>query len=354
MVQKEPLPIVLSLAAAACAAEFGACFALLPPFNFSLALFLHIVTVAVLALWTLYLGKRGDFRFSLLLALATACVGPFGAVLGFLAIVVYKLGTASALDPSEWIENIFSSHEISERERLQERLESDLDRSAAETGVEPFQDILANGTILQKQMTIAKITRYFHAKFTPLLFEAARNKMLAVRVQAATAVAKIEHDFMARYKRLEKELEKFPGRHDHRIELAQLYDDYAYAGLTDEEDRQSLRGKAIKIYEAHVAQKGDQGLLVRLARLYLRQDQPEKASELLGSVALSGTGTPAAASWYMEALFRQRRLKELRQFAESYAASRGKPAALYPVQEPDEIFRVWNGGANASGLGWEK
>ena len=353
MLKKEPMLMVLCLAADGFIAELGVCFELLSPANFKLALSIHIVTVALLTLWTFYLSRRHDFRFSLLLVLGTVVMGPFGAAVGFLAIIVYKLSTSSSVDPLEWMDNFFLPQKISLSERLRERLDSDLKRSAPAIST-PYQDILTNGTILQKQMTIAKITRYFRSQFAPLLLQAARNPEPAVRVQAATALAKINRDFMTRYMRLENELKDIPDSHERRIKLAQLYDDYAFAGLTDEESRHSMRSKAIKIYEAHVTQSNDQGLIVRLARLYLRQDQPEKASQLLGPVAMSGDTTLATASWYMEALFCQRRLKELRQFARAYAATHEKQNAFNPIQGLGEMFQIWNKENNTSGLVREK
>ena len=53
--------------------------------------------------------------------------------------------------------------------------------------------------MLQKQMAIAKITQYFQPRFAPLLLQAVQDSNAAVRVQAATGLAKIEHDFMSQY-----------------------------------------------------------------------------------------------------------------------------------------------------------
>ena len=80
--------------------------------------------------------------------------------------------------------------------------------------VEPFNDILSGGSVVQKQLALAKIARYFRPNLAPLLLQAIHDPDAAVRVQAATAMARIERDFMKRRMDLEKKLAGQPHSDD--------------------------------------------------------------------------------------------------------------------------------------------
>jgi hypothetical protein len=191
-------------------------------------------------------------------------------------------------------------------------------------------------------MAIAKIARYFRPAFAPLLLQAARDKNAAVRVQAATALAKIERDFMARYIRLENELRDLPDHNPAKLELAELYDDYAHANLLDDNNRQSLRFKAIGIYEACLALSDDPDWRLRLARLYLRENRPEKTCEWLQPLVDQPEPPRGAMFWYMEALFKLKKFDELRQLA-------GRQAPIIRISsdpslgELENLPGVWEG-----------
>ncbi|MGE3624058.1 MAG: hypothetical protein AB7H77_09355 [Bdellovibrionales bacterium] len=284
-----------------------------------LALALYLGSIGLTALSALHSYRRHGERFSLYLLPLLIATGPFGAGIGLIAALIYTRQSPNATSPSEWIDNMFDHHETRESDHLHERISFGLDDFESSTGVEPFRDILSGGGILQKQMAIAKIARYFRPAFAPLLLQAARDRNAAVRVQAATALAKIERDFMARYIRLENELRDLPDHDPAKLELAELYDDYAHADLLDDNNRQSLRIKSIHIYEACLAQHDDPAWRIKLARLYLRENMPEKSCEWLKPLVEAADPQLSAVLWYMEALFRLKRFGELRQLAAAHA-----------------------------------
>lgn len=84
---------------------------------------------------------------------------------------------------------------------------------------------------------------------------------------------------------------------------------------------------------------------MRLARLYLRQREPEKACEILSPLVECDGAPPAAVLWYMEALFCLKKLPALRLLFERHApiiashpiiASQGKqPEALLGMWQPE-------------------
>jgi polysaccharide biosynthesis protein PelE len=347
---RKSLFLYCGLALAVMVAEFVAIALMHSPQSFAGGVILHLLILLVQGLG-LYYGRRhwADHRLPLLLLVTTALTGPFGAgvcLLAGLGILCCPPGETLA---DQWLYESLAGESSAESERLHDRLLLGHDELAAENAVEPFQDILTSGTVLQKQMAIAKITRYFRPPFAPLLLQASQDVNAAVRVQAATALARIERDFMAQYMRLEKSL-KAPAAKDDpdaiRLRLAQLCDDYAYAGLLDEASRQTLRARAIGIYEDWLIRNDDPQLRIKLARLHLRQGDAEKARQLLEQAVESQENTgPAALLWYMEALFRLKHLGKLRELAARYAKTMPQWKDYKFLSGLDNVLNAWNSGA---------
>jgi polysaccharide biosynthesis protein PelE len=312
------------------------------PYGIFIAAGLHVGAMVLICLWASQAWRRNYDRFGLFLLPLTAAGGPFGAGIALLAAMVYTRCVSDATSPVEWIADLFSRHQDRESDRLHERIELGLDDFESAASVEPFRDILSGGGVLQKQMAIAKIARYFRPVFAPLLLQAARDPNAAVRVQAATALAKIERDFMARYIRLENELRDLPDHDPAKLKLAELYDDYAHADLLDENNRQSLRLKAIGIYEACLAQEDNSDWRLKLARLYLRDGQPEKTCEWLKPLVESPDMPRGATLWYMEALFQLKKFGELRQLA-SYQVPIIRISSDASLGEIENLPGVWEG-----------
>ncbi len=307
------------------------------------ALGLYLISLALTGMWA-YIANKNDERFGPFLFLMTLTAGPFGAGIVFMAALVHERCAPGAVSPAEWIESLFERAPDRETDRLFERITFGLDDSQAADNVEPFADILLGGTVMQKQMAIAKIARYFRPAFAPLLLQSARDPNAAVRVQAATALAKIERDFMNRYMKLENDLKDVADSNPAKLPLAELYDEYAHAGLLDEGSRHSLRLKAIGIYEACLTERDDPTCRIRLARLYLRQDEAEKARDLLSPLVLQETPPRGALLWYMEALFRLKNFKTLREFSDRYAPQLEK-LTTDSDSEIQNLVNIWQAAA---------
>jgi hypothetical protein len=306
-----------------------------------LALSLHALAIALVLAWSSFSRKQNyNERFGSFLLPMTITAGPFGVIICLIASLTYALCAARAPTPSEWIESLFEREADSESTRISERILLGLDDHEEAEKVEPFRDILTGGTVLQKQMATAKIARYFRPQFAPLLLQAAKDSNAAVRVQAATALAKIERDFMMRYIKLENTLKQLSNNNPLKIALAELYDDYAYTGLLDENNRQSLREKAIDIYKACLATRDNQDWRIRLARLYLRQEQPQEACDCLAPLVKSPQVSQRAVHWYMEALFRLKQYDDLRAIAGTAASYAKQTSDDVTFDETTSVF-VW-------------
>jgi polysaccharide biosynthesis protein PelE len=338
MYRNESLPLFFCLATGALVAESCAARALIIG-HWQEALALHAMVITILVLWVCH--RPSTHRFFLLLLLMTAVIGPLGTMICMVSAMVYASQGRKAAPPSEWINAILNQEEGREGDRLHDRISMGLDNHAALSQVEPFQDILSSGTILQKQMVTLKIARYFRPQFAPLLLQAAQDSNAAVRVQAATALAKIEHNFMTQCMQIEKHLKQNPHDSIQSLRLARLYDEYAQAGVLDEITQSILCRKAIAIYEQELAKQGDSELEERLARLYLCQHNPEKTCSLLDKAVESGDITPMAVLCYIEALFCLKRLAQVRRTARRYAYALTKLSGYKVLKEVENVLGAW-------------
>jgi hypothetical protein len=338
-----PMPATFyGIALAAFGAECLVVYLLFYAYDFWAALGLHVVTLITVALSARAARDNSDDnRFGSFLLPALVALGPFGASICLLAAVTHSFLAPDIKSPAEWIEKLFEHTQDRESDRLLERITLGLDDFKATENVLPFRDVLSGGTTLQKQAVITKIARYFRPQFAPLLLQAAHNNNAAVRGQAATVLVKIERDFMSRYIRLENSLKDLPDGDPEKLRLAELYDEYAYASLLDDSNRQILRQKAIRIYEACLAQHDEPQWRICLARLYLREDQPEPARHLLQDLAEKAEAPSSALYWYMEALFRLKQFAALRKLANDHGALLNKMNNGGAFDEVGGLLYLW-------------
>jgi hypothetical protein len=349
LIYRQPAPAeVYTIILTALVTESVAVYALNMPHGVAGAAIMHGATIFLVALLIRHHDRENDYRLVSFLLPGATVAGPFGAVLCLLAAITQRLCAPNVQSPSEWIERLLEHDADCESARIYERISLGLDDFRAADNVVPFRDILMSGTTLQKQAAVAKISRYFRPQFAPLLLQAARNSNAAVRVQAATALAKIERDFMTRYISLEAALKKLPDEDPAKLKLAELYDDYAFANLLDDYNQQSLRQKAIHLYEACLSREDKAEWRLSLARLYLRQKQPDAAKRWLQPLVDDEQAPVGTLYWYMEALFQLKEYGPLRALAKSRAATLKTADKTDPAfDEIAALLRTWQGTSTA-------
>ena len=136
--------------------------------------------------------RNADAAVFLLLAIATAGTGPFGAVGMFAAIM------ADTRRPSEASAGEGAAGETAGEisKRLHNSIVAGRELSGRSAGLASFRDILAFGSFQDKQAALAIITRRFTPPLAPALRLALNDPDAAIRVQAATAAARIEDLFL--------------------------------------------------------------------------------------------------------------------------------------------------------------
>ena len=179
----------------------------------------------------------------------------------------------------------------------------------------PLNDILSFGSFAQKQAAVTLITKYYKPSFAPVLKKALADESNAIRVQAATAMAKIEAEFLSKMMALSREAEKRPDDAVALRALAAHYDDYAFSGVLDPKREVETRGLAVETYRTLLAlAPSDVNARSAVGRLLVRQRMFEQAAAWYARYPVDEW--PAAARlWHMESLFALSRYAELRSLA---------------------------------------
>jgi hypothetical protein len=237
----------------------------------------HLAVIYVLYLvYQRFQSAGAQVRFSGLLLVSTAALGPVGP-LGTLftkALTYWYERSSTPFD--EWYESLFPE---TTRDGTVEFLEKVLlaDGGVAPGGVAAFTDILAFGSISQKQALLALVSRGFRPEFGPVLKLAVQDSENAVRVQAATAIGKLESAFLERGLASNRRLEERPEDPAILNELGSLYDEYAYSGILDARREYDNREIALTYYQRALLLRKDPPVLLAVARLLLRNKRHAEA-----------------------------------------------------------------------------
>jgi hypothetical protein len=311
MASVEPPPVGIIVSAAL--AQAAVCWLAVAGAALAVVLVAHAGACAALAL-SLYRRNRRATRYDLLLLVTTCACGPFGPSGVLCAALLERYHARHATDVEQWHAALFPQGEVDANAALWRRIGQRASDRPAEQRVTPFLDVLAFGSVPQRQAIIAIIAQQFDPAFAPALRAALRDEHNVVRVQAATAIARLENQFLERALELEAAVRNGPDDADARLALATHYDNQAFTGLLDSTREQECRVKAADGYERYLQQRpDDQAAQFRLARLQLRRGHASDATLRLGPLTANGHGT--ARFWLMESLFAEGRYAELRSVA---------------------------------------
>ncbi|MGE0754427.1 MAG: hypothetical protein AB7L92_04635, partial [Alphaproteobacteria bacterium] len=179
--------------------------------SIGMALVFHALLAAA-AGFLAFVGSAMDRegRFLLLLFIASATAGVFGAAGTVLAIVLHIWFMRFAQPFSNWFSSIFPSSPLTNNEQVYEDIQVGRDESSKPYSVISFMDVIRYGSEAQKRVALSKMTSRFHHSFAPAFKQALNDNSNNIRVQAATAISKIENQFTARAIRVIDLLEEHP------------------------------------------------------------------------------------------------------------------------------------------------
>jgi len=255
----------------------------------------------------LYLAYRTEreIRGLLLLTVSTFGIGLLGPAGTLYCLLLARIYKRSSLSFQQWYESLFPSQKISSSEEIYRQVNataSDIEQGDLPV---PFIDIMSVGSSIQKQRVIGMIASDFKPDYARTLKAALHDEGNDIRVQAATAMASIENQFLEKTLQLNEALEADPDNPELPFELARHYDDYAFTGILDPARERENRGKALEKYRQYLERKpGSTAARSAIARILTRNGQYKETSKWIRRSFRKGTVTPSMVLWLAESEYR--------------------------------------------------
>ncbi len=313
------------------------------------ALLVHFVIVLVSAVVIRAIILTGaDSRFLMVLLVSSAALSIFGTLGTVLCTLLYLWHSRRSLPFSEWFESMFPSRILSAPEQVNDDILIGRDEAPKAYTVLPFLDIMTVGSDAQKREALSKMTMRFHPRFAPAFKKALQDESNMIRVQAATAITKIENAFLTRLMKLTELYQRFPRDPVVVLAIAQHCDDYAFTGVLDAERERDNREKALYYYNEYIKlSPRDENAHIAIGRLYVRDGDAARAADWLRDCVAQGFRSDTLMGWYVEALYAAKRYTELRNVAVSSIGL----IETFRVTQPAlaESLMLWSGRTTAMG-----
>jgi hypothetical protein len=297
-------------------------------------LLLHaLVSTSVVAGALLWFRRGGSNASMALCMISIVAFGPVGALGCVLMELVRWISSRSSISFEEWYECLFPSAAPDGTQALYELIEWRGAKPRRESTVAPFCDVLDLGTVTQKQAVVTLIADHFKPEWSPALQRALNDPEPAIRVQAATAAARIENHYLQRSVMLQEERRKDPRNPSIACRIALHHESYARSGLLDSERASSERRIALEINIGLIqASPHDPELAAAVARLLLELGRPKEAIRFLRPWLRAKSIPYALVGPIAETLYNLKRLRLLRRISTRLVAG-------LPTDEAHETLR---------------
>ena len=298
----------------------------------------HLALAGALTFWANRAIKQSDdIRLPLFAALSIGALGPLGAAGVLLTLALTARYMRHAVPFEEWYNSLFPDTREAENRKVVNQIAET--RSGDPAAITAFSDVLSFGSFEQKQDLIALISRHFRPAFGPVLKRALNDEHSAIRVQAATAMSKLENAILEQTIKLRGRFRSRPDDTEALRALAQHYDECLFCGILDTKREEELLGEALSLYqECLVRDPGDLAARLAAGRLLLRTKRYREAAEQLCELSDRDAGNPQATLWYMESLFRLGQFEEIHRLARFWASQ--PQSGDYPPETLDAV-RLW-------------
>ena len=274
---------------------------------------IHVVLAGVSGAIASWLYRRGEHSpIFLLFVVSVIALGPIGAAGSTIAALLHSVFVRRAIPFERWYASLFPGAEHDQVRALYATIALRGAGPGARSTAAPFTDILALGTVKQKQTVITLITDNFIPAFSIALRRALNDAEPAIRVQAASAAARIENQFLVRSMAIAESRAAPRDEPERLLNLARLYDEYVQTGLMDETRANATRQQALELYEV-VLSRGvqDPSIVESLARLLIELGRADEAVIRLEAWIAKARSTGLLAR-YIEGLFALRRYDQMR------------------------------------------
>ncbi|QIG94448.1 MULTISPECIES: tetratricopeptide repeat protein [unclassified Bradyrhizobium] len=274
---------------------------------------IHVVLAGVSGASASWLYRRGEHSpIFLLFVVSVIALGPIGAAGSTIAALLHLVFVRRAIPFERWYASLFPGAEHDQVRALYATIALRGAGPGARCTAAPFTDILALGTVKQKETVITLITDNFIPAFSIALRRALNDAEPAIRVQAASAAARIENQFLVRSMAIAESRAAPRDEPERLLNLARLYDEYVQTGLMDETRANATRQQALELYEV-VLSRGVQNpsIVESLARLLIELGRADEAVIRLEAWLAKARSTRLLAR-YIEGLFALRRYDQIR------------------------------------------
>ncbi|MEA2790416.1 MAG: hypothetical protein QOG73_2822 [Acetobacteraceae bacterium] len=307
------------------------------------------IGVGLLGIGLLLLSRRDRANPALVLfIICVTAMGALGALGGALTVVLHR-GFARRVTPfAEWYASLFPKIKTTRTRTLYERIVLRGGGPPKRSTVTPFLDVMALGTVQQKQAVIGLIADGFRPAFAPALRNALNDPESAIRVQAATAFSRIENSFLNRSIMLEARRVQHPEDVDVVCEHARYHEDCAESGLLDDGRANTERKDALACWErVNEMRPGDPMVAEAVARLLLQLGRPEEALLQLQLLAARPDPSPGALAGYFSCLFRLGHFRRLRDASTMFG---NRVELAFSQDGVGEALRLWSNEATKSAM----
>lgn len=317
---------------------------LIQPFSVWMFILLHSFLTGMAIIYVVFLGYlKKDQRFAILLVLFLGAMGPFGAGLCLVTLLLYQ--TYRHMVEGDLLEALWPEIIHEKREILYERLLYGAEEAEKKGGELSFQDIMAFGNEKQKRTAIEKILKHFRPEFFPALFMGLNDRQNSVRIYAATAMTSLDKQFFDKYLVLRKLVQENPADSKALWDLAHHCEMYANSRILDTAREEKMHKDAIEAYEKYAKERPeDLSADLPLARLYLDINQPMRAKQWLEPLIVEKNPPPEVYLTWMRILFDLKDYEALRQLNSTeimnhYIHNQGLEARLL-----DQFLMLWHKG----------
>jgi hypothetical protein len=309
-----------------------------------LFLILHIISVSLLTGWMISLRNRGlDYGIVGLMTFSTLTLGFIGVLGASLTMVYLLIHKEDKGFDNESFHVLPKGHQAIRSRDLYNNIVSGRESFATTTSVSSFIDIMSYGSHEQKQALIALLARHYKPQFAPALRCALVDSSSDIRVQAATAVAKIEQAYSAKWAILKARTDRKENRFESYYALACHLDDYAFLGLLDEERKSVIQDRALECYQqCQKLATSNTDLSIAMGRLLVRRDQISEAIKIFESINPASFSV-AGVFWYGQCLFIQKRYSDLRQLLAEWESISQQDSSDLP-EKLHGVFGLWRKG----------
>ncbi len=290
-----------------------------------------------------YVKLQYDIRFPLLHVILLTLMGPIGAGMTLLVLVLYFLESTFRPDAGKaLLEILYPPFELSKTAFLYNRITYGMEDTQIKEGTTSYQDIMSFGTILQKRRALEKIGRYFLPEFVPVLEMALNDTNNSIRVYAGTILTRLEAQFYNQFLQLEELIKTQPDNSRYILAYANHCEKYFESKILAKDRAEKMRQLAIEAFLKCLtfAPKENFEILLSLARLYLSGGQYGKSEFYIQQLFQEHKKVPAEAYLILMKLnYEQKKYNMLRDFS--------KREIPLEIEDPNadqlrELMTFWN------------